>query len=112
MKMAANKKLLIVAGDGIGPEVMTEVKRVIGWFDKRQGLSFDVGEERWSRANYSMSAQSSVRRRSTWRHVARREARKTCWTTIAWCMAILRILPSGSAPMQPANGAASTCRAP
>jgi 3-isopropylmalate dehydrogenase len=43
--MAANKKLLIVAGDGIGPEVMTQVKRVIGWFDKRQGLTFDVGEE-------------------------------------------------------------------
>src|SRR5689334_10775827 len=43
--MAANKKLLIVAGDGIGPEVMTQVKRVIAWFDKRQGLSFDVGEE-------------------------------------------------------------------
>ena len=42
--MAANKKLLIVAGDGIGPEVMTEVKRVIGWFDKRQGLSFDVDQ--------------------------------------------------------------------
>src|SRR6201986_4493978 len=43
--MASNKKLLIVAGDGIGPEVMSQVKRVIGWFDKRQGLSFDVGEE-------------------------------------------------------------------
>jgi len=43
--MASNKKLLIVAGDGIGPEVMTEVKRVIAWFDKRQGLTFDVGEE-------------------------------------------------------------------
>src|SRR5215510_3292482 len=43
--MASNKKLLIVAGDGIGPEVMTQVKRVIGWYDKRQGLSFDVGEE-------------------------------------------------------------------
>src|SRR3954463_1200412 len=43
--MAANKKLLIVAGDGIGPEVMTEVKRVIAWFDKRQGLTFEVGEE-------------------------------------------------------------------
>src|SRR5215471_21642043 len=50
--MASNKKLLIVAGDGIGPEVMTQVKRVIGWFDKRQGLSFDVGEELVGGASY------------------------------------------------------------
>jgi 3-isopropylmalate dehydrogenase len=50
--MAANKKLLIVAGDGIGPEVMTQVKRVIAWFDKRQGLTFDVGEELVGGASY------------------------------------------------------------
>ena len=34
--MASNKKLLILAGDGIGPEVMTQVKRVISWFEKRR----------------------------------------------------------------------------
>lgn len=42
--MASNKKLLILAGDGIGPEVMAQVKRVISWFEKRQGLSFAVNE--------------------------------------------------------------------
>jgi 3-isopropylmalate dehydrogenase len=42
--MASNKKLLIVAGDGIGPEVMTQVKRVLAWYDKRQGLGFDLSE--------------------------------------------------------------------
>ena len=42
--MAANKKLLILAGDGIGPEVMAQVKRVVEWFDKRQGLTFEVSE--------------------------------------------------------------------
>ena len=42
--MPANKKLLILAGDGIGPEVMTQAKRVVEWFDKRQGLTFDVSE--------------------------------------------------------------------
>ncbi|HVM85826.1 MAG TPA: 3-isopropylmalate dehydrogenase [Candidatus Binatia bacterium] len=50
--MAANKKLLIVAGDGIGPEVMTQVKRVLGWYEKRQGLGFDVGEELVGGASY------------------------------------------------------------
>jgi 3-isopropylmalate dehydrogenase len=42
--MANNKKLLILAGDGIGPEVMTQVKRVVTWYEKNQGLRFDVGE--------------------------------------------------------------------
>jgi len=40
--MAANKKLLMLPGDGIGPEVMGEVKRIIGWMDKRRSVSFDV----------------------------------------------------------------------
>jgi 3-isopropylmalate dehydrogenase len=43
--MAANKKLLILPGDGIGPEVMAEVRRVVGWFDKRQAVRFDVDED-------------------------------------------------------------------
>jgi 3-isopropylmalate dehydrogenase len=42
--MAANKKLLILPGDGIGPEVMAEVRRVIDWMDRRRMVSFDVGE--------------------------------------------------------------------
>jgi 3-isopropylmalate dehydrogenase len=36
--------LLILAGDGIGPEVMAEVKKVIGWFNAR-GLGFEVEED-------------------------------------------------------------------
>ena len=42
--MAANKKLLILAGDGIGPEVMGEVRRVIDWMDRRRHVRFDVAE--------------------------------------------------------------------
>ena len=42
--MAANKKLLILAGDGIGPEVMGEVRRVVDWMDRRRHVSFDVAE--------------------------------------------------------------------
>ena len=43
--MAANKKLLMLPGDGIGTEVMAEVKRVIGWMDRRRHVSFDVSED-------------------------------------------------------------------
>ncbi len=36
--------LLILAGDGIGPEVMGEVKKVIGWFNAN-GMDFAVEED-------------------------------------------------------------------
>ncbi len=42
--MAANKKLLILPGDGIGPEVMAEVRRVIDWMAKRRSVVFEVTE--------------------------------------------------------------------
>ena len=43
--MPANKKLLMLPGDGIGPEVMDQVKRVIDWMDKARHVSFDVTED-------------------------------------------------------------------
>ncbi len=42
--MASNKSLLILPGDGIGPEVMIQVRRVIDWFDRRRKVTFDVKE--------------------------------------------------------------------
>ncbi len=41
----SNPSLLILPGDGIGPEVMEEVKRVIDWFGAKRGLMFDVSED-------------------------------------------------------------------
>jgi 3-isopropylmalate dehydrogenase len=40
--MSANKKLLVLAGDGIGPEVMSEVYRLIEWMAKNRSVSFDL----------------------------------------------------------------------
>jgi 3-isopropylmalate dehydrogenase len=40
----ADPKLLILAGDGIGPEVMAEVRKVIAWFGGR-GLRFEIDED-------------------------------------------------------------------
>ena len=37
--------LLILPGDGIGPEVMVEVRKVIEWFTTHRGLEFDVTED-------------------------------------------------------------------
>ena len=41
----ANRSLLILAGDGIGPEVMAEVKKIIGWMEAKRGIGFDVSED-------------------------------------------------------------------
>ena len=43
--MPANKTLMIPPGYGIGPEVMSEVRRVVDWFDRRQAISFDIDED-------------------------------------------------------------------
>jgi len=42
--MPANKKLLILPGDGIGPEVMREVRRIIDWMDHRRSVTFEIEE--------------------------------------------------------------------
>ena len=41
----SNPSLLILAGDGIGPEVMDQVKRIIGWFGDNRDMAFDVSED-------------------------------------------------------------------
>ncbi|MEM8553200.1 MAG: 3-isopropylmalate dehydrogenase [Pseudomonadota bacterium] len=41
----SNPTLLILAGDGIGPEVMAEVRRIIDWFGAKRDLAFDVTED-------------------------------------------------------------------
>ncbi|MFO1190373.1 MAG: 3-isopropylmalate dehydrogenase [Alphaproteobacteria bacterium] len=38
------KSILILPGDGIGPEVMAEVRRVIDWLARKRNLAFDVVE--------------------------------------------------------------------
>ncbi|NCQ25807.1 MAG: 3-isopropylmalate dehydrogenase, partial [Roseovarius sp.] len=40
-----DRSLLILPGDGIGPEVMAEVRRVIDWFAANRGIGFDVEED-------------------------------------------------------------------
>jgi 3-isopropylmalate dehydrogenase len=42
--MTANKRMLVLPGDGIGPEVVREVRRVIDWMDRRRHVSFALEE--------------------------------------------------------------------
>jgi len=43
--MPANKKLLILPGDGVGPEVMREVRRLIDWMGRRHLATFDITDD-------------------------------------------------------------------
>ncbi len=43
--MTQNPQLLLLAGDGIGPEVMAETRRVIAWLGDHRGLVFDLEED-------------------------------------------------------------------
>jgi 3-isopropylmalate dehydrogenase len=45
-------KLLLLPGDGIGPEVMAEVKRLIGWLDAEGILRFEIEEGLVGGASY------------------------------------------------------------
>jgi len=40
-----SKTLLLLPGDGIGPEVMAEVERVIAWFNAKAGAKFVIGRD-------------------------------------------------------------------
>ena len=37
--------LLILPGDGIGPEVMGEVRKIIDWYGAKRDMPFDVTED-------------------------------------------------------------------
>lgn len=41
----SNPSLLILPGDGIGPEVMTEVTKIIDWFGAERDMPFDVSTD-------------------------------------------------------------------
>jgi hypothetical protein len=44
------RKILLLPGDGIGPEVVAEVKKIIEWFNKKKSLDFETEEDLVGRA--------------------------------------------------------------
>ncbi len=50
----SNPSILILPGDGIGPEVMAEVRRIIDWFGAKRDLAFDVSEDLVGGAAYDV----------------------------------------------------------
>ena len=39
------RRVLLLPGDGIGPEVIAEVKKVINWFNDKKSLDFEIDED-------------------------------------------------------------------
>jgi len=54
----ATQKLLLLPGDGIGPEVMAEVKRLIGWINAQGIAKFETEDGLVGGAAYDASKQS------------------------------------------------------
>ncbi len=50
--MSSNKKLMVLAGDGIGPEVINATLKVADWFAKHRSISFDVTDGLVGGASY------------------------------------------------------------
>jgi len=46
------RKILLLPGDGIGPEVITEVKKIINWLNKKKSLDFYIEEGLVGGASY------------------------------------------------------------
>jgi 3-isopropylmalate dehydrogenase len=65
-------RLLILAGDGIGPEIMAEVRRVVEWFASHRGLRLDLREELFGIAAWK--AHASLMREQTWNEILEADA--------------------------------------
>ena len=52
-----DRKLLLLPGDGIGPEVVREVKKIIEWFNKNKSLDFKIEEGLVGGASYDQNGE-------------------------------------------------------
>ena len=50
----SSKNILLLPGDGIGPEVMAEVERLIAWFNKNAGTKFETSHDLVGGASYEV----------------------------------------------------------
>jgi 3-isopropylmalate dehydrogenase len=68
----ATTRLLILAGDGIGPEILAQVRRVVEWFRDSAGLPIDLQEELFGMAAWR--THGSLMRDETWAAVQAADA--------------------------------------
>ena len=39
------RKILLLPGDGIGPEVIGEVRKILDWLNKNKSLDFEIDQD-------------------------------------------------------------------
>jgi 3-isopropylmalate dehydrogenase len=66
------KRLLILGGDGIGPEVVAEARRVAEWYIARRELKLELHEELFGISAWH--AHGSLMRAETWNEIAAADA--------------------------------------
>jgi 3-isopropylmalate dehydrogenase len=65
-------RLLILAGDGIGPEILAEVRRVVEWFIAERHVAVDLREELFGLSAWR--AYGDLMRRQTWEEIVGADA--------------------------------------
>ena len=65
-------RLLILAGDGIGPEILAEVRRVAEWFIAKRQLAVELREELFGISAWK--AHGELMRQQTWDEIAAADA--------------------------------------
>jgi 3-isopropylmalate dehydrogenase len=68
----ATMRLLVLAGDGVGGEVMAEVRRILEWFTSQRDLDVDVHEEPFGMSAWR--AHHTFMRDQTWAEIQRADA--------------------------------------
>ncbi len=72
MKPTSRKRILILPGDGIGPEILAQTRRVVEWFARSRGLPVDLREEHFGIPAFR--AHGSVLRDETWAEIEAADA--------------------------------------
>ncbi|MGA3342548.1 MAG: 3-isopropylmalate dehydrogenase [Methylocella sp.] len=65
-------RLLILAGDGIGPEILAEVRRVVEWFIAERHLAVELHEELFGISAWK--AHGELMRKETWNAIVAADA--------------------------------------
>ncbi|MEJ8836059.1 3-isopropylmalate dehydrogenase [Ramlibacter sp. AN1133] len=66
------KKVLVLAGDGIGPEILAQTMRVVQWFVEQRGVKMEVREELFGISAWKK--YQNLMRDETWQHVLASDA--------------------------------------
>ncbi len=69
---ASPKRFLILPGDGIGPEILAQTRRVVEWFAAHRGLAVDLREEHFGISAWHV--HGSLLREETWAEIEAADA--------------------------------------